>query len=289
VKSGNKSLRQLHLHLISDATGETTHQLGRAGIAQFQHVQVIEHVWTLVRTQDHLIAIEAAIKKHGGLVLFSLADRDIRTSMEAICKKHQVLSVSVLDHIVHTLSKILGAPDEGIVGGQYRMDRAYFDRMEALDFTIQHDDGQGLNSIGDADILIVGVSRSSKTPTSIYLAHRGYKVANYPLVPGVAMPLEDIPHQDLLVVGLIKDARSLAQIRRNRLATMNEHEHSDYANFENIADEVANARRLFSAYKWPVIDVTRRSVEETAAAIINLHSRWAEERNALGISSSAKK
>ncbi|MCE2516369.1 MAG: kinase/pyrophosphorylase [Alphaproteobacteria bacterium] len=274
-----KTLRKLHLHLVSDATGETTHQLGRAGIAQFQHVQVIEHVWTLVRTAEHLVAIENAMQKHGGVALFSLADRDIREKMEAICARHNVLSVSVLDHVVHTLSKVLGKPETGIVGGQHRMDRAYFDRMEALDFTMQHDDGQGLNTVGSADILIVGVSRSSKTPTSIYLSHRGYKVANYPLVPGVAMPLDDIPHENLLVVGLIKDARSLAQIRRNRLVAMNEHENSDYADLENIAEEVANARRLFNQHKWPVIDVTRRSVEETAAAIINLHSRWLEDKD----------
>ena len=273
-----KTTRKLHLHLVSDATGETTHQLGRAGIAQFQHVEVIEHVWTLVRTKDHLVAIEDAMQKYGGVALYSLADREIRDSMEAICSRHNILAVSVLDHIVHTLSKVLGKPENGIVGGQHRMDRAYFDRMEALDFTIQHDDGQGLTTVGNADILIVGVSRSSKTPTSIYLSHRGYKVANYPLVPGVPMPLDDIPHQDLLVVGLIKDARSLAQIRRNRLVSMNEHENSDYADLENIAEEVANARRLFTQHKWPMIDVTRRSVEETAAAIINLHTRWLEDR-----------
>lgn len=278
TSSHQGSLRQLHLHLISDATGETTHQVGRAAVAQFQNVEVIEHVWTLVRTIEHLGVIEDAIKDHGGVVLLSITNRDIREALEAICKKHHVLFVSVLDHIVHTLSKILGQPDESVVGGQYRLDRAYFDRMEALDFTIQHDDGQGLNTIGEADILIVGVSRSSKTPTSIYLSHRGYKVANYPLVPEVPMPLDDIDHENMLVVGLIKDARSLAEIRRNRLVAMNEHEQSTYADFENITAEVANARKLFSAHKWPVIDVTRRSIEETAAAIINLHNRWLEEK-----------
>lgn len=270
--------KKLHLHLVSDATGETTHQLGRAALAQFGQVDVIEHIWTLVRTADHLTNIEESIEKNGGVVLFSLTDPEIRAKMEDICRKHQVSWVSVLDHIVHTISKTLGTPEVGVVGGQYRMDKAYFERMEALDFTIQHDDGQGLNTVGDADILIVGVSRSSKTPTSIYLSHRGYKVANYPLVPGVPMPLDLIPHENLLVVGLIKDARSLVQIRRNRLVAMNEHENSDYADLENITDEVSNARRLFNAHKWPMIDVTRRSVEETAAAIINLHSRWLEER-----------
>jgi len=267
-------LRKLHLHLVSDSTGETTHQMGRAALAQFNNVQTIEHVWTLVRTEEHLKAIEEAINVHGGVVLFSLADREIRARMEEICLRHDVPAVSVLDHIIHTVSKILGQPETGVIGGQHRMDRAYFDRIEALDFAIQHDDGQGLTTLGGADILLVGVSRSSKTPTSIYLANRGYKVANYPLVPGVPMPLDIIPKDRILIVGLIKDARSLSQIRRNRLRSMNENEHGDYASLERIAEEVSHARKLFSAQGWPVIDVTRRSVEETAAAVINLHTRW---------------
>jgi len=266
--------RKLHLHLVSDSTGETTHLMGRAALAQFKHVQTIEHVWTLVRTKEHLHAIEEAIETHGGVVLFSLADREIRALMEEICLRHDVPAVSVLDHIIHTVSKILGQPETGVIGGQHRMDRAYFDRIEALDFAIQHDDGQGLTTLGGADILLVGVSRSSKTPTSIYLANRGYKVGNYPLVPGVPMPLDIIPTDRILIVGLIKDARSLSQIRRNRLRSMNENEHGDYASLEKIAEEVSHARKLFSAQGWPVIDVTRRSVEETAAAVINLHSRW---------------
>ncbi|XDZ65616.1 pyruvate, water dikinase regulatory protein [Alphaproteobacteria bacterium LSUCC0684] len=271
-------VRKLHLHLVSDSTGETTHQMGRAALAQFEHVQTIEHVWTLVRTKEHLVAIEDAIKTHGGVVLFSLADRDIRSLMEEICLRHNVPAVSVLDHIIHTVSKILGQPETGVIGGQHRMDRAYFDRIEALDFAIQHDDGQGLSTLGNADILLVGVSRSSKTPTSIYLANRGYKVANYPLVPGVPMPLDMIPKGQVLVVGLIKDARRLAQIRRNRLLSMNENEHGDYASLEKIAEEVTHARKLFTAQKWPVLDVTRRSVEETAAAVINLHTRWIQNQ-----------
>jgi len=272
------SLRKLHLHLVSDSTGETTHQMGRAALAQFKNVQAIEHIWTLVRSEDHLTAIEAAIEKHGGVVLFSIADRNLRQQMEAICHRHDIPSVSVLDHVVHTVSKILGEPEQGVIGGQHRMDRAYFDRMEALDFTIQHDDGQAISTVHNADIIIVGVSRSSKTPTSIYLAHRGYKVANYPLVPGVEMPLDDFPHQSMFIVGLIKDARRLVQIRRNRLVAMNEQELTDYADLDKIAEEVASARKLFNKHKWPIIDVTRRSVEETAAAIINLHSRWMESK-----------
>ena len=274
----SKTQRQIHVHLVSDATGETTHQLARAALAQFKNVETIEHVWTLVRTEDHLQVIEDGIKKKRGVVLFSLPDRDLRSKLEQICERYNVPSVAVLDHAVHTLSKLLGPPSEGITAGQYRMDEAYFDRMEALEFTIRHDDGQGLNTVSGADILIVGISRSSKTPTSIYLAHRGYKVGNYPLVPGVPMPLDQIDHENMCVVGLIRDARSLAQIRRNRLVSMNENEGSDYADQETITQELKEARQLFNAHKWPVIDVSRRSVEETAAAIINLHTRWLDHR-----------
>ena len=274
----SKTQRQIHVHLVSDATGETTHQLARAALAQFKNVETIEHVWTLVRTKDHLQVIEDSIKKNRGVVLFSLPDRELRSKLEQICERYSVPSVAVLDHAVHTLSKLLGPPSEGITAGQYRMDEAYFDRMEALEFTIRHDDGQGLNTVSGADILIVGISRSSKTPTSIYLAHRGYKVGNYPLVPGVPMPLDQIDYENMCVVGLIRDARSLAQIRRNRLVSMNENEGSDYADQETITQELKEARQLFNAHKWPVIDVSRRSVEETAAAIINLHTRWLDQR-----------
>ena len=273
-----KPIRKLHLHLVSDATGETTHQLGRAALAQFENVQTIEHVWTLVRTEEHLKPVAAGISKYGGVVMFSIADSKLRTQLEQICNSHAVPHVSVLDHAVHTVASVLGKPDREVTAGQHRMDKAYFDRISALDFAISHDDGQGIATVSDADILLVGVSRSSKTPTSIYLANRGYKVANYPLVPGVPMPLDDIPHENMLVVGLIKDARRLAQIRRNRLHAMNESSDTEYADPEKVAEEVANARRLFTAQNWPMIDVSRRSVEETAAAIINLHSHWLDKR-----------
>ena len=272
-----KSNPDLHLHLVSDATGETTQQLARAAMARFSGFKAKEHIWTLVRTEDQLDTVLAAIKKHGGIVLFSLADGNLRAKLEGFCREHGATAVSVLDHIIHTLSKVLGQPASEVSGGQYRMDEEYFNRIEALDFCIQHDDGQGMSTMGDADILLVGVSRSSKTPTSIYLAHRGYKVANYPLVPGVPMPLDQVPSKGLFVVGLLKDPKRLAQIRRNRLLSMNEREDSEYADPGKISEEIAAARKLFTNQGWPVIDVSRRSVEETAAAIINLHTAWLEE------------
>ena len=274
----NDTEHHIHLHLISDATGETTHFMARAALARFPEVKATEHVWTLVRTFDHLIAIEKSIAETGGVVLFSIADVKIREEVESICERNKVPMLSILDHALHVLSKALGKSPQAVAGGQYRMDEAYFNRMEALEFAIHHDDGQAMATLGAAEILLVGISRSSKTPTSIYLANRGYKVANYPLVPGVDPPLDTINQVDLLVVGLIKDARHLAHIRRNRLAAMNEDTAIDYADPRKISEEIAAARKLFQSQNWPMIDVTRSSVEETAAAVINLFNKWQGER-----------
>ena len=263
--------KQIHLHLVSDATGETTYQMARAALAQFAGIEAIEHVWTLVRTADHIPSIAKAIAKHDGVVFYSISDNTIRRLLEETCQKQHVPYLSILDHAVHILSKRLGQPTTGETGAQHRMDEAYFHRMEALDFAVRHDDGQGLGDLGEADILLVGVSRTSKTPTSIYLANRGYKVANYPLVPGVAPPLAAIQESGVLVVGLIKDARQLAHIRRNRLRAMQQQETMDYDDIQAIKAELANARQLYQQHHWAVIDVTRKSVEETAAEIINLY------------------
>ena len=266
--------KTLHLHLVSDATGETTDRLARAALSRFSDVEVVEHVFSLVRTEEHLQAIEESIAANGGVVFFSVAEKNLRDRLEEICRAHNVPAANVLDHVIHTLSKAIGQPDSEVAGSQYRMDEAYFNRMDILDFAIQHDDGQGMSTVEEADILLVGVSRSSKTPTSIYLAHRGYRVANYPLVPGVPMPLDQLPAKGLFIVGLVKDPRRLAQIRRNRLQSMNERVDGDYADQEKIGEEIANARKLFTSQNWPVINVSRRSVEETAAEIINLHTAW---------------
>jgi regulator of PEP synthase PpsR (kinase-PPPase family) len=269
--------QNIHIHLISDATGETTHMLARAALGKFAGAQAIEHVWTLVRTMEHLKTIKDEIAEHGGVVFYSISDADIRQELEQICQKSRVPYLSILDPAVRTLSKVLGKPTTARIGAQHRMDEAYFNRMEALEFAVHHDDGQAMSSIHNADILLVGVSRSSKTPTSIYLANRGYKVANYPLVPGIAPPIELMQNKNVLVVGLINEARRLSQIRRNRLESMNVEKDIDYADIRKINDELNQATKLFKEQGWPIIDVSRKSIEETAAEIINIHSQWVEE------------
>ena len=268
----------LHVHLVSDSTGETVHQAARAAIAQFPNTEVTEHIWTLVRTEDHVDLLSKSLEKHGGLLLLSVVNPAIRKSVERACVKYAVPHLSILDPVVNLIGMVLGTTANQQPGAQHRLDEAYFKRMKAVEFAVQHDDGLNISNMGGADMLLVGVSRTSKTPTSMYLANRGYFVGNYALVPGVPFPLEAIEGRDLFVVGLTSDVRRLSQIRKARLRTMQDEGNEAYADDAEIEDELKKARRLFAKQKWPVIDVTRRSVEETAAAIIHLHRIWQETK-----------
>jgi len=266
----------LHIHLVSDSTGETVHQVARACLAQFAAVQPIEHVWTLVRTKDHLAAVCDGLDRHPGVLLMSIINPEMRQDIEQACRDRGVPAVSVLDPVVSLFESVLGQAMVNLPGGQRRLDSAYFQRVAAVDFAVSHDDGMNMGNLKSADMLLVGVSRTSKTPTSMYLAHRGYKVANYALVPKVPFPQHYLDGLSLFVVGLTNDPKRLSQVRRTRQAAMQDTNNALYIDIEQISDEVRNARRLFVANKWPVIDVTRRSVEETAAAIIQLHTAWLE-------------
>jgi len=266
----------LHIHLVSDSTGETVHQVARACLAQFAAVQPIEHIWTLVRTKDHLAAVCDSLDRHPGVLLMSIINPEMRQDIEQACRDRGVPAVSVLDPVVSLFESVLGQAMVNLPGGQRRLDSAYFQRVAAVDFAVSHDDGMNMGNLKSADMLLVGVSRTSKTPTSMYLAHRGYKVANYALVPKVPFPQHYLDGLSLFVVGLTNDPKRLSQVRRTRQAAMQDTNNAVYIDIEQISDEVRNARRLFVANKWPVIDVTRRSVEETAAAIIQLHTAWLE-------------
>ncbi len=266
----------LHIHLVSDSTGETVHQIARACLAQFTDVKTIEHVWTLVRTSDHLDLLFAGLDRHPGILLMSIIDQDLRLTIEQACRSKGVPATSVLDPVVNLLTAVLGQAMSNLPGGQRRLDTAYFDRMAAVDFAVSHDDGLNMGNLKKADILLVGISRTSKTPTSMYLAHRGYKVANYALVPNVPFPQHFLDGVKLFVVGLTNEPKRLSQIRRTRQVAMRDEDNENYSNIEQITEELRNARRLFASNKWPVIDVTRRSVEETAAAILQYYTNWCE-------------
>ncbi len=268
----------LHIHLVSDSTGETVHQVARACLAQFTGVKPVEHVWTLVRTTAHLDALFTGLDRHPGILLMSIIDQELRSNIERVCSIKGVPVVSILDPVVNLLTTVLGQAMTNLPGGQRRLDTAYFARMAAVDFAVSHDDGMNMEDLKKADMLIVGVSRTSKTPTSMYLAHRGYKAANYALVPQVPFPKHYLDGLNLFVVGLTNDPKRLSQIRRTRQVAMRDMTNDSYADIERITEEVRDARRLFKNNGWPVIDVTRRSVEETAAGILQYYNIWRERQ-----------
>ena len=267
-----------HLHLVSDATGETVNSIARACMVQFRSVQPAEHVWTLVRTRGHMEKVLAAIEANPGPVLFTVVNPNLRAQLVDGCREFGLPCISILDPVIHGLASYFGAESLDRPGLQHEMDAQYFRRIEALDFTMAHDDGQAIEDLEKADVVLVGVSRTSKTPTCIYLANRGVRAANIPLVPGVPPPRELLALKRPLVIGLTKDPARLVDIRLNRLRMMKDSqgEHS-YADLESVRTEVAEARRLCARHHWPVIDVTRRSIEETAASILTHFARHQEE------------
>ncbi len=261
---------RLHLHLLSDSTGETLENVAKAGLAQFDGVETIKHFWPMVRSEGHLDRILVEIAQRPGLVLFTIVNADIRRKLEGRCHALGLPAVSALDPVIDALERMLGQEAKARPGRQHMLDAAYFRRVEAIQFTIAHDDGIGAEDWEEADILLAGVSRSSKTPTAIYLANRGYKVANIPLVVEAPPPPALFHLKNPLIVGLTTSPERLIQVRRNRLLALNQSPETAYVDQEKVSAEVAYARRLFSDNGWPVIDVTRRSIEETAAAVINL-------------------
>lgn len=272
-------MARLHLHLLSDSTGETLEMVAKAALAQFDDEDVIRHFWPMVRSLQHLDRIMEELAANPGLVLFTLANDDTRRRLEERCRALGLPHVAPLDAVTNLLADGLGQRVQGKVGRQYVLDEAYFARVDAIQFTIAHDDGMQWENWEQADILLAGVSRSSKTPTSIYIANRGYKVANIPLVVESPPPplLFQLKHP--MIVGLTTAPRRLVEIRRNRLLSLNENAHTSYVDEEKVEREVAFARRMFADNGWPVIDVTRRSIEETAAAIIRLYNeRKANQR-----------
>jgi len=263
-------MTRLHLHLLSDSTGETLEMIAKAALAQFDDAEVIRHFWPMVRSQHHLDRIVGELAANPGLVFYTLVNPEIRVRLEERCLVLGLPHVPVLDAVTAALEGQLGQEAHGRPGRQHQMDEAYFARVDAIQFTIAHDDGALWEQWEEADLVLAGVSRSSKTPTSIYLANRGYKVANIPLVVESPPPPHLFELQRPLVVGLTTAPKRLIEIRRNRLLSLNQTTDTAYVDEERVEKEVAFARRLFADHGWPVIDVTRRSIEETAAGIMRL-------------------
>ncbi|WP_353207123.1 pyruvate, water dikinase regulatory protein [Sphingorhabdus sp.] len=263
--------QRFHLHLLSDSTGETLESIAKAALAQFDDAEhVVKHFWPMVRSESHLDRILTDVAANPGLVLFTLVNRDTRRKLETRCRVLGLPAIAALDAVSDAMSNMFGQEAKARPGRQHVMDAAYFARVAAIQFTIAHDDGINAQNWEEADIVLAGVSRTSKTPTSIYLANRGYKTANIPIVPESPPPPNLFQLKHPMVIGLVTSAERLIQVRRNRLLSLNQLPDTDYVDEEKVRAEVAHARRMFADNGWPVLDVTRRSIEESAAAIINL-------------------
>ncbi len=268
---------EFHIHLVSDSTGETLNAVAKAALAQFE-ARVVEHVYALVRNTRQLDRVLREIEDRPGLVMYTMVDPDLRDALVAGCQARRVQSIAVMEPVLSALARFLGRERAGRPGRQHALDAEYFHRIDALNFAMGHDDGQVVDHLEAADVVLIGVSRTSKTPTCIYLANRGIKAANIPLVPGAPVPEILKTLKNPLVVGLLVSPDRLVQIRRNRLIGLTATTETVYADPDAIREEIREARRLFEQQNWPVIDVTRRSIEETAAAVINLLSERQSNR-----------
>ncbi|KRQ07206.1 MULTISPECIES: pyruvate, water dikinase regulatory protein [Bradyrhizobium] len=269
------SSNYFHLHLVSDSTGETLITVARAVAAQYANVTPVEHVYPLVRSQKQLDRVLDEIEEAPGIVLFTLLEKDLVSRLEDKCKAINVPSLSIIGPVMQLFEAYLGAATTGRVGAQHVLNAEYFKRIDALNYTMIHDDGQHVEGLEEADVVLVGVSRTSKTPTSIYLANRGIRTANVPLVPGIPVPAQLETLTRPLVVSLHATPERLIQIRQNRLLSMGAESGSgsdSYTDRQSVTEEVAFARKLSAKHDWPLLDVTRRSIEETAAAIMKLYS-----------------
>jgi regulator of PEP synthase PpsR (kinase-PPPase family) len=270
-----------HLHLVSDSTGETLITVARAVAAQYANVTPVEHVYPLVRSQKQLDRVLDEIEEAPGIVLFTLLEKDLVARLEAKCQQINIPSLSIIGPVMQLFQAYLGAATTGRVGAQHTLNAEYFKRIDALNYTMIHDDGQHVEGLEEADVVLVGVSRTSKTPTSIYLANRGIRTANVPLVPGIPVPHQLEMLKKPLVVSLHATPERLIQVRQNRLLSIGAGTgNEDYIDRQAVADEVAFARRLSAKHEWAQLDVTRRSIEETAAAVLKLFTDRQRQRPA---------
>ena len=274
---------RINLHLVSDATGETLNAITRATIAQFDSVRIVYHRWSLIRTRFQLHRVLEGIEAEPGPVLSTLVERSLRAELENACQRLGLSVVHVLDPVLALLQEQFGETAMSRPGRQYVLDADYFRRIDAIHYVLAHDDGQSQAGLAEADVILVGVSRSSKTPTSFYLANRGIKAANVPLVPSLPDP-PGLENPTTPVIGLTLDAQALIEIRRHRLRMIGapggpvKSDSGDYVDLETVKEELLWARRLCVRRGWPVIDVTRRSIEETAATMLQLMDAWHERR-----------
>lgn len=276
-----KNKKRFHLHLISDSTGETVSSVARSAISHFEGVEAEEHVWSLVRSKSQLEKAIHGIEAHPGVVMYTMVDATLQDMLKEVCQRLNLPCIPILARVVTELSTYLGVEVMGQPGRQHELNEDYFTRMDAINYTLMHDDGQVHWELEDADIVLVGVSRTSKSPTCIYLAYRGLKAANIPFVASCPLPpnLENL--RKPLIVGLTINPDRLIQIRKTRMQSLNQEGETNYVDMDEVKQEILESRRLFARNHWPVIDVTKRSVEETAATIMQFYHEMQEKRQKL--------
>ena len=261
------------IYLISDSTGETLDRIFLALKAQFVNIEYKVRSYSFTRTENQILKIlEDAKQNNNAIILYTIVDNNLAKYLANVSKDKKIPCFGVLGNLILNFSKILNQKATHEPSGQHILNEEYYDRIEAIQFTMNHDDGNLINEIDKSDIILVGVSRTSKTPTSIYLANKGFKTSNIPLVNENSLP-EKLKQNPKLscVVGLSTEPERLADLRKNRMNSLRETENINYTNLDNIKKEVLSAKKTFQKYKWPLIDVTRKSVEETAASIIKIH------------------
>ena len=273
--------KKINIHLISDSTGETLGAISRAVSSQFKGLELNEYMWSLVRTKRKMLEVIEKIKLEGGIVLYTILSQELLEILLDECKKNQIATIPALDEIIEKFSKYVGQDIINKPGRQHILDQDYFKRIEAINYTISHDDGQKIEGIEEADIIIIGPSRTSKSPTCIYLSHRGLKAANIPFISGVELPNKIFELKNTFIVGLTINSDALIQIRKNRIKILGQNIKSgnEYIDYESVDKEVKEARKHYLRNNWPTIDVSRKSIEETAAAIIGKYYDFKKKRD----------
>jgi hypothetical protein len=266
------------IHMVSDSTGETVSSVMRSVMSQFEKVEVEEHTWALVRTEGQMDRVLQSIEENPGPVLYTIIDRDMQAKLIKFCRKLRLPCIPVLAKITNELSSYFGVQAKAKPGRQYELDEEYFEKVDAIHYTLAHDDGQETETLDEADIILVGASRTSKTPTCVYLSYKGLYVANVPYVQGVPLPKNLFTIKEPLIVGLVISPERLGQIRKSRLLSLNEDKTTSYVDEEAILEELRESRKIFAKNNWPVIDVTRKSVEETSAQIMQIYSKYAQKK-----------
>ena len=270
-------MKELHLHLVSDSTAGTVSAIARAVAAEFDGVDTKEHIWALLRNEKQLEKFEQALQDNPGPVFYTMVDQTLSEKLQRICARQSVPSINPLERSTGMLSAYLQQEAIAKPGSRHAMNDQYFSRIEAIDYTLSHDDGKRHWELAAADIILVGPSRTSKSPTCVYLAYGGLRAANVPYVYGVDLPQELFSLQKPLIVGLIIHPKRLIEIRKSRLESIGHEELDHYAEDTKVQEEIKTARNLYRGQGWPVIDVSQRSVEETAAAILNIYHRRQEQ------------